>query len=195
MLRTSKAGLALLLVLAVLMTACGESPATSTSVPAAATDTPAPAAAAATDTPAAMAAATDTPATGGGEATATATIGIPTVGPTPVVPAGVTTIKVVDWVAENTSSWANRWYKPFEEANPDIKIVHEQITGNYIETVLTRLTGSNDIDLIWVAPDSVGSFLRSGAALDLTDKIKAEGDSLQLDKFPQWTKDDYTTVR
>jgi multiple sugar transport system substrate-binding protein len=195
MLRKSKAGLALLLELAVLLTACGESPATSTSVPAAATDTPAPAAAAATDTPAAMAAATDTPATGGGEATATATIGIPTVGPTPVVPAGVTTIKVVDWVAENTSSWANRWYKPFEEANPDIKIVHEQITGNYIETVLTRLTGSNDIDLIWVAPDSVGSFLRSGAALDLTDKIKAEGDSLQLDKFPQWTKDDYTTVR
>ena len=68
------------------------------------------------------------------------------------MPAGVTTVKVVDWVAENTSSWANRWYKPFEEANPDIKIVHEQITGNYIETVLTRLTGSNDIDLIGSRP-------------------------------------------
>jgi ABC-type glycerol-3-phosphate transport system substrate-binding protein len=183
MLRKSKAGLALLLVLTVLLTACGESPATSTSVPApaaAATDTTAPAAAA-TNTTAPAAAATDTAApAGGGEATATATIEIPTVGPTPVVPAGVTTIKVVDWVAENTSSWANRWYKPFEEANPDIKIVHEQITGNYIETVLTRLTGSNDIDLIWVAPDFVGCLLRYGSEFELRVIFSEDVDSVQL---------------
>jgi len=201
MYRKSNVGLALLLVLSMLLAACGGEAATNTAVPAP-TDTTAPVAQA-TDTtaPAADTATTapdgDTPTTAaaGGDATATATIGIPTVGPTPVVPEGVTTIKVVDWVAENTTSWANRWYKPFEEANPDIKIVHEQITGNYIETVLTRLTGSNDIDLIWVAPDSLGSFLRSGAAMDLTDKIKAEGADMQLENFPQWTKDDYTKVR
>ncbi|MBA2718310.1 MAG: sugar ABC transporter substrate-binding protein [Chloroflexi bacterium] len=109
--------------------------------------------------------------------------------------AGVTTIKVVDWVPENISSWANRWYKPFEEANPDIKIVHEQISQNYIETVLTRLTGANDIDLIFAAPDNVGSFLRAGAALDLTPLIEKDKDKIQLSDFPKWTLDDYTTVR
>lgn len=112
-----------------------------------------------------------------------------------IVPEGVTTIKVVDWVGDNVTSWANRWYKPFEEANPDIKIVHEVISGNFVEAVLTRLTGSNDIDLIWVAPDTLGSFLRSGAALDLTPYIEADADMLRLDTFPQWTLDDYTSVR
>ncbi len=112
------------------------------------------------------------------------------------VPEGVTTIKVVDWVGDNTTSWANRWYKPFEEANPDIKIVHEVIAGNFVETVLTRLTGDNDIDLIWVAPDTLGSFLRSGAAMDLAPYIAADTDNaLRLDTFPQWTMDDYTSVR
>lgn len=162
-----------LVALSIILAACSPAPAASTSAPAA------------TDTTAPVAAATAT----------TAAAAQPTLADTAVAPAGVTTIKVVDWVPENITSWANRWYKPFEEANPDIKIVHEQISGNYIETVLTRLTGSNDIDLIWVAPDSVGSFLRSGAALDLTPKIQAAGDSLRLDTFPQWTKDDYTTVR
>jgi ABC-type glycerol-3-phosphate transport system substrate-binding protein len=195
MVRKFNAGLALLVVFSLLLTACGAEPATPTPVP-----VPTPTVAApvveATATTAAAPADTATTAPAVTEPTATtAAMEIPTVGPTPVVPAGVTTVKVVDWVAENITSWANRWYKPFEEANPDIKIVHEQITGNYIETVLTRLTGSNDIDLIWVAPDSVGSFLRSGAAMDLTANIQAEGDSLALDKFPQWTKDDYTTVR
>lgn len=113
----------------------------------------------------------------------------------PVAEEGITTIKIVDWVPDNISSWANRWYRPFEEANPDIKIVHEQITGNYIETVLTRMTGSNDIDLIFVAPDSTGSFLRAGAALDLTPLIDRDAEMLALDTYPQWTLDDYTTVR
>lgn len=111
------------------------------------------------------------------------------------VPEGVTTIKVVDWVGDNVTSWANRWYKPFEEANPDIKIVHEVISGNFVEAVLTRLTGANDIDLIWVAPDTLGSFLRSGAALDLTPYIEADAEKLRLDTFPQWTLDDYTKTR
>lgn len=115
--------------------------------------------------------------------------------PTATSEEGVTTVKIVDWVPENISSWANRWYRDFEEANPDIKIEHEQISENYIETVLTRMTGDTDIDLFWVAPDSVGSFLRAGAALDLTPYIEEEADTLALDTFPQWTLDDYTTVR
>lgn len=108
---------------------------------------------------------------------------------------GVTTIKVVDWVGDNVTSWANRWYKPFEEANPDIKIVHEQITTNYVESVLTRLTGANDIDLIWVAPDTLGSFLRSGAALDLKPFIERDNAMLRLDTYPAWALEDYTKTR
>ncbi|MGI8587405.1 MAG: ABC transporter substrate-binding protein [Chloroflexia bacterium] len=198
--RKTSAGLALLLATSMLLAACGGAadtpvPApTNTTMAAPATDTTA-AMPAATNTTAAMAAPTDTTAAVAAATNTTAPIGTVTVGPTPVVPAGVTTVKVVDWVPDNISSWANRWYKPFEDANPNIKIVHEQITGNYIETVLTRLTGSNDIDLIFVAPDNVGSFLRAGAALDLSSNIATDKAALQLDKFPQWTLDDYTTVR
>lgn len=179
---------ALIVVAALILSACATAPSTAqpaasnTSAPAAA-DTPTTAAAAATDTVAPTA------------TTAAAQAATATEAPTEAVPAGVTTIKVVDWVAPNVTSWANRWYKPFEEANPDIKIVHEQISGNYIEAVLTRLTGKNDIDLIWVAPDSVGSFLRSGAALDLTANVQKDSASLQLDKFPKWTLEDYTKTR
>ena len=192
MLRKSIIGLTLLLVLTLLLTACG-----TTSAP---DDTDA-------EPTATTAAIEDEPATTDEEEPATTDeeepeatdeevpAAEPTVAPTPDVPEGVTTIKIVDWVPENISSWANRWYRPFEEANPDIKIVHEQITGNYIETVLTRLTGDTDIDLIFVAPDSVGSFLRAGAPLDLTPFIEQDSEMLALDTYPQWTLDDYTTVR
>ncbi|MCA1570121.1 MAG: extracellular solute-binding protein, partial [Chloroflexi bacterium] len=115
--------------------------------------------------------------------------------PPPASAEGVTTVKIVDWVPENISSWANRWYRAFEEANPDIKIEHEQISETYIETVLTRMTGDNDIDMFWAAPDSTGSFLRAGAALDLTSYIEQDAEMLALDTYPQWTLDDYTTVR
>ncbi len=191
MLRKLSPRLALLIAISLLLAACGGTSAPNTSIP---TDTVPPVAPEATGTTATTEITATTAPTVAAMAN-TPVIGTVTVGPTPVVPAGVTTIKVVDWVPENTSSWANRWYKPFEDANPDIKIVHEQITGNYIETVLTRLTGSNDIDLIFVAPDSVGSFLRAGAALDLSPNIAKDKATLQLDKFPQWTLDDYTTVR
>jgi multiple sugar transport system substrate-binding protein len=185
MLHKPNAGLALLIASSVVLASCA-----APSAPAAAPTSAAPAATQApVEAPTEAAAApTEAPTEAPAEATAATEA-------TPVVPEGVTTIKVVDWVPENITSWANRWYKPFEEANPDIKIVHEQITGNYIETVLTRLTGDNDIDLIWVAPDSVGSFLRSGAAMDLTNHIKEAGDSLQIDKFPKWTLEDYTKTR
>jgi multiple sugar transport system substrate-binding protein len=98
-------------------------------------------------------------------------------------------------VAETIDSWANRHYKPFQDANPNIKIVHEQISQRYIETVLTRLSGSSDIDIIGAAPNSTGSFLRSGGALDLTPMIQSDSQMLQIDKFPRWTLDDYTLKR
>jgi len=132
---------------------------------------------------------------GGGTDTGAASRAAPAAGAASAAGDGQVTIKVVSWVPDNIDSWANRGFKPFMDANPDVKIEHEQIADQYIETVLTRLSGANDIDVITVAPDSTGTFLRSGAALDLRPYIERDAEMLQLDTFPQWTLDDYTAVR
>lgn len=102
-------------------------------------------------------------------------------------------LKVEDWVPLTIDSWANRAFKPFMEANPNIKIVHEDIAQNYVETLLTRLSGSSDIDVIAVAGDTFGSFLRAGATLDLSSYLKTDAPAIQLDKFVQWTLDGYAS--
>ena len=108
---------------------------------------------------------------------------------------GQVTLKIVSWVPDNIDSWANRSFKPFMDEHPEIKIVHEHIGQNYIETVLTRLSGANDIDIITLAPDNTGTFFRSGAALNLQPYIDKSNATIKLDTFPQWTLDDFSNVR
>jgi len=161
--------LGLILVASMVMSACG----TSTPTPSAPTATSPPVDTAA---PAATSAPVDTSA--------------PTALPERVE------IKIVDWAAEGVNSWNDRWYKAFEESHPNIKLVHEQVPADrYIETILTRISGANDIDIIISAPAYTGNFLRSGVALELTPYIEKDADILQLDQFVQWTLEDYTEIR
>jgi multiple sugar transport system substrate-binding protein len=153
--------------------------------------TTAPAAAAPTPTTAAAAAPTTAPVA----APTTAANAAPTTAP---ATSGQTTIKLVDWVSETIDSWANRHFKPFMDAHPEVKISHEQITGpggQIIETVLTRLSAGNEIDIIGCAPDSTGSYLRSGAAQDLRSYIAKDARVVQTETFPAWTLEDYTIKR
>lgn len=196
MLRRSSPALALILVFVLLLSACGSSgsPTQGSSTEA---DVSASAAVVAGGVTATAAATTgEAPAATSDAAAAATTAEAPAATSDAAAASGdQVTIKVVSWVPDNIDSWANRTFKPFMDEHPNIRIVHEHIGANYIETVLTRLSGSNDIDIVTVAPDNTGIFLRAGAALNLDQYIEQNREALELDTFPAWTLEDFSTVR
>jgi ABC-type glycerol-3-phosphate transport system substrate-binding protein len=63
----------------------------------------------------------------------------------------------------------------FEEQNPDIKIQVEEVPNADILTKLTAYSEANDLPDVLDGQFGLASFINLDAALDITDRVDAEG--------------------
>lgn len=169
--------LALLLVLSMLLSACGGAGApTATTAPAVATNTTATGGGEAT------------PTTGGTGGEATATTGGGTGGSTfdpaaykkNAIESGAT-LRVSSWGDTSEQGVNNAALDRFKQVYPDVKITYEPVPADYQTKLIAQMSGGSAPDVFYVDPGLAYELIPNGQLLDLTPALQEVGRS----------KDDY----
>lgn len=176
---------ALLMILSMILSACGGDATPTTGTSAAPTDTTA--AAAPTNTTAA-AAPTDTAATGGA---ATATSGTGTSGSTTFDPSAYKKNAVEPGATLRVSSWGDTSEQGvnkdalarFNKVYPDVKITYEPQPSDYQTKLLAQVKGGSEPDVFYIDPGLAYQFIPNNILLDLTPALQEVGRSKD-DYFP-----------
>ena len=165
MFRISKI-LSLLLLLAMILAACGPS---ETQAPAA-TEAPG-----ATEEPAA------TEAPGSTEAATEAATEAPAV----PVSGDKVTITLATWAGADESNELQAVIDKVNAEATDFEIVHQANPADYYTKVQTMIAGNTAPDLMWLSQEYVANFADNGAILDITDQVAALSDmpAAQLDDY------------
>ena len=159
---------ALLVILSLLLSACGGDAATPTTAPAAPTDTPA-----------AM----------GGDATATTSTG--GTGGSTFDPASYKKNEIESGATLRVSSWGdtseqgvnNAALERFKQIYPDVKITYEPVPSDYQTKLLAQISGGSQPDVFYVDPGLAYQLIPNGVLLDLTPALSEVGRSKD-DYFP-----------
>ncbi|HLO28300.1 MAG TPA: sugar ABC transporter substrate-binding protein [Anaerolineales bacterium] len=150
--------LGLLLLISLLLTACGSN---ATQAPAATQPPAATSAPGATEAPAATEAPTTAPA---GEKT---------------------TITLATWAGADESKELQGVIDKVNAEATDFQIVHQAIPADYYTKVQTMIAGNTAPDLMWLSQEFVANYADNGAIMDVTDQVAALSDmpAAKLDDY------------
>jgi multiple sugar transport system substrate-binding protein len=156
--------LSLLLLMSMLLSACGSN---ATQAPAATQAPPATEAPAATEAPGA----TEAPAA--------------TEAPTTAASGEKTTITLATWAGADESKELQAVIDKVNAEATDFQIVHQAIPADYYTKVQTMIAGNTAPDLMWLSQEYVANYADNGAIMDITDQVGA------LSDMPAAKLDDY----
>lgn len=150
--------LGLLLLAAILLTACGPS---------------------ATEAPATTGAPAATEAPGATEAPAA------TEAPTTAASGEKVTITLATWAGADESKELQAVIDKVNAEATDFQIVHQAIPSDYYTKVQTMIAGNTAPDLMWLSQEFVANYADNGAILDITDQVAALSDmpAAKLDDY------------
>ena len=156
--------LSLLILITMILTACGSN----------ATQAPP-----ATQPPAATEAPAGTEAPGATEAPAA------TEAPTTAASGEKTTINLATWAGADESKELQAVIDKVNAEATDFQIVHQAIPADYYTKVQTMIAGNTAPDLMWLSQEFVANYADNGAIMDITDQVGA------LSDMPAAKLDDY----
>jgi multiple sugar transport system substrate-binding protein len=156
--------MSLVLLVTMLLAACGPS------------ETQAPAA---TEPPAATEAPAGTEAPGATEAPAA------TEAPTTAPSGDKVTINLATWAGADESKELQTVIDKVNAEATDFEIVHQASPADYYTKLQTMIAGNTAPDLMWLSQEYVANFADNGAILDITDQVAA------LSDMPAADLDDY----
>ncbi|HSJ86654.1 MAG TPA: sugar ABC transporter substrate-binding protein [Anaerolineales bacterium] len=158
--------LSLLMLAALLLSACGPK----------ATQAPA-----ATEAPAVTEAPAATQAPGATEAATQAATGAPTTAPS----GEKVTITLATWAGADEAKELQGVIDKVNAEATDFQIVHQAIPSDYYTKVQTMIAGNTPPDLMWLSQEFVANYADNGAIMDITDQVAG------LSDMPAAKLDDY----
>lgn len=105
--------------------------------------------------------------------------------PTTAASGDKTTITLTTWAGADESNELQAVIDKVNAEATDFEIVHQANPADYYTKIQTMIAGNTAPDLMWLSQEYVANFADNGAIMDITDQVAALGDmpAAQLDDY------------